>query len=56
MVDKEKRCIVCGSKNIMAKIEGKYYCYKCGSKIIKEKIMMQINAWKKMDIMKNETK
>lgn len=49
---KEKKCVICGSKNIMAKIEGKYYCHKCGSKIIREKIAIQINAWKKMDFMK----
>jgi len=27
---------MCGSRDVIAKIEGKYYCYKCGSRIIKE--------------------
>jgi len=49
----EKKCVVCGSRNIMAKIEGKYYCFNCGSKIVREKVLTQIKLWKKMDIDKN---
>ncbi|ABL79244.1 hypothetical protein [Thermofilum pendens] len=30
------RCCVCGSEDVCAKIEGKFYCYKCGSRIIVE--------------------
>jgi ribosomal protein S27AE len=30
------RCSICGSPDVVAKIEGKYYCYKCGSKIVLE--------------------
>ncbi len=32
----EVRCEVCGSREVMGKIRGKYYCFKCGSRIIRE--------------------
>ncbi|MCC6058972.1 MAG: TFIIB-type zinc finger domain-containing protein [Thermofilum sp.] len=33
---KALRCAVCGSPDVVAKIEGKYYCFKCGSALILE--------------------
>lgn len=32
----EPRCSVCGSRDVFAKIEGKYYCFKCGSRLVIE--------------------
>ncbi|MCD6562449.1 MAG: hypothetical protein J7K23_00865 [Thermoproteales archaeon] len=32
------KCTLCGSPEIMAKINGKYYCFKCGSKIVNEHV------------------
>ncbi|MCD6458019.1 MAG: hypothetical protein DRJ44_03800 [Thermoprotei archaeon] len=36
------KCSVCGSEKVLAKINGKYYCFKCGSKIIDQHIREQI--------------
>lgn len=30
------RCSVCGSQEVAAKIEGKYYCFKCGAQLLRE--------------------
>jgi DNA-directed RNA polymerase subunit RPC12/RpoP len=30
------KCSICGSPDVVAKIEGKYYCFRCGSKIVLE--------------------
>ncbi|MEM0093996.1 MAG: TFIIB-type zinc finger domain-containing protein [Thermofilum sp.] len=32
----EVRCSVCGSPEVAAKIEGKYYCRECGAKLLRE--------------------
>jgi len=40
------KCSLCGSQEVMAKINGKYYCYKCGSKIVNahiEKLIEELN-------------
>ena len=41
------RCAVCGSRDVMAEIEGKFYCFKCGSKIVRENVLRQIEAWRR---------
>lgn len=43
----EVKCVVCGSPNVMAKINGKYYCSNCGSKIVRENVLRQIENWKR---------
>ncbi|RLE83607.1 MAG: hypothetical protein DRJ41_04615 [Thermoprotei archaeon] len=48
------RCSVCGSKEVMAKIEGKYYCFKCGSKVIKEHMDRVIEELKRKGLMTTE--
>lgn len=40
------KCSLCGSPEVMAKINGKYYCYRCGSKIVNthiEKLIEELN-------------
>jgi len=44
---REVRCAICGSPNVMAKINGKYYCSNCGSKVVRENVLKQIESWKK---------
>ncbi len=34
----EIKCSVCGSPNVMAKIRGRYYCYKCGARLMQEHV------------------
>ena len=48
------RCSVCGSEEVMAKIEGKYYCFKCGSKVIKEHMDRVIEELKRKGLMTTE--
>ena len=38
----EVRCSVCGSRDVLAKIEGKYYCFKCGAKILNDHLRKQV--------------
>ena len=38
----EAKCCKCGSKKVLAKIQGKYYCYKCGSELLREHIARQL--------------
>ena len=42
------RCSVCGSPNVAAKIEGKYYCYECGAKLLRE------NSRKMLELLKRK--
>ncbi|RLE64755.1 MAG: hypothetical protein DRJ38_04965 [Thermoprotei archaeon] len=42
----EVKCSICGSREVLAKIEGKYYCFKCGAKILNEHIKRQIKRMK----------
>lgn len=44
---REIRCVICGSPDVMAKIDGKYYCAYCGSRVVKENVLRQIENWKK---------
>jgi len=43
----EVRCSVCGSPNVVAKIEGKYYCYECGAKLLRENSRKMLEHLKK---------
>lgn len=41
------KCAICGSPEVMAEIEGKYYCINCGFKIVRENVLRQIENWKR---------
>jgi len=41
MSGEEIKCCICGSRDVLALIEGKYYCYRCGSKVIRKKLYEQ---------------
>ena len=41
------RCVICGSPNVMAEINGKYYCAICGAKIVKDNVLRQIENWRR---------
>ena len=47
MGGKALRCAACGSLNVVAKIEGKYYCFKCGSAVILENSKRMLQELKK---------
>jgi len=49
---KEIRCVRCGSKNVVAKIMGEYYCYECGSKIVDEHLTKLMEEFKKKGLAK----
>jgi len=51
---KELRCEECGSPNVVARIMGKYYCFKCGSKIVKEHLRKQISIMKEKGLIFDE--
>jgi len=42
----------CGSKNVVAKIMGEYYCYECGSKIVDEHLTKLMEEFKKKGLAK----
>jgi len=42
----EIKCSICGSREVLAKIEGKYYCFKCGAKILREHLRKQFRKMK----------
>lgn len=35
-MDEKVRCKICGSDDVVAKINGEYYCAKCGMQLILE--------------------
>jgi len=41
------KCSICGSKNVIAIINGKYYCYKCGSKIVNKHVLKVLEEYSK---------
>uniref|UniRef100_A0A7J3X867 RRN7-type domain-containing protein n=1 Tax=Thermofilum pendens TaxID=2269 RepID=A0A7J3X867_THEPE len=47
MGGKALRCAACGSLNVVAKIEGKYYCFRCGSTVILENSKRMLQELKK---------
>jgi len=36
----------CGSREVIAVIDDKYYCFKCGSRIVRKNVLKQIEGWK----------
>lgn len=38
---------MCGSPDVVAKIEGKYYCFKCGTALILENSRRMLKELKK---------
>jgi len=44
---REKRCVVCGSPQVSAIINGMPYCFNCGSKLIRLHIVNFLNALKR---------
>ncbi|OYT61497.1 MAG: hypothetical protein B6U69_03490 [Thermofilum sp. ex4484_15] len=44
VVESEIRCCKCGSKEVLAKIGGKYYCVKCGREVVMKHLLSQIES------------
>lgn len=53
---KEIKCCVCGSREVLAKIGGKYYCAKCGRKVVMEHLLAQIKVLEKSVLKQGATK
>ncbi len=51
---KNPRCCICGSSEVLAEIDGKFYCLKCGAKIVKEHVLRQIEMWKKLGLVASD--
>lgn len=47
MPSSKRTCEICGSPNIFAKIEGKYYCFKCGSRLVLEHARKIVKQYRK---------
>ncbi|RLE62911.1 MAG: hypothetical protein DRJ49_02020 [Thermoprotei archaeon] len=49
-MSEELKCSICGSKDVIALIEGKYYCFKCGSKIVERHVLKQLEELERRGI------
>ena len=47
---KEIKCAICGSKDVVAIINGKYYCFKCASRIVKKNVLSQLHDLEKRGV------
>ncbi len=53
-MESEVKCSVCGSKEVVALIDGKYYCFKCGSKVVEEHVLKQLREFEKRGMVSPE--
>jgi len=53
-MSKEIRCVKCGSKEVVAKIAGNYYCFKCGAELIREHLAKILDELKRKGMVREE--